>query len=87
MIPLGLEDAYLMTCRDFIQFLLDYVEDRLSPEEQLRFDAHLESCPDCRTYLETYGKTIELTKLADRDAIPPEAPEDLIKAILGSRPR
>jgi anti-sigma factor RsiW len=76
-----------MTCRDFIQFLLDYVEDRLSPEEQLRFDAHLEICPDCRTYLDTYGKTVELAKLADRGAIPADAPEDLIQAILRSRPR
>jgi anti-sigma factor RsiW len=74
-----------MTCREFIEFLLDYTEERLSAEERGRFDSHLKLCPECRTYLETYGKTVELAKLASFDSIPGDAPEDLIEAILRSR--
>jgi anti-sigma factor RsiW len=76
-----------MTCRELIDFLLEYVEERLSAEERERFDTHLRICPDCRTYLDTYGKTVELTRLAADDTIPPEVPEDLIQAILRSRNR
>jgi anti-sigma factor RsiW len=76
-----------MTCRQFIEFLLEYIEERLSAEERERFDAHLRICPDCRTYLETYGKTVELARLAESDSVPPDVPEDLIQAILRSRTR
>jgi hypothetical protein len=83
----GQEVADVMTCRQFIEFLLEYIEERLSAEEQERFDAHLRICPDCRTYLETYGKTVELARLAESDSVPPDVPEDLIQAILRSRTR
>lgn len=76
-----------MTCREFIEFLLDYREERLAPEERARFDAHLGVCPDCRTYLETYGRTVDLARMSDHEAVPVDAPEDLIEAILRSRPR
>jgi anti-sigma factor RsiW len=76
-----------MTCRQFVEFLLEYTEERLSTDERDRFDAHLRICPECRTYLETYGKTVELARLADTDSIPPDVPEDLIQAILRSRGR
>jgi anti-sigma factor RsiW len=76
-----------MTCREFIEFLLDYHEERLPAEERARFDAHLGVCPDCRTYLETYDKTVDLAKVFDDAPVPEEAPEDLIEAILRSRKR
>ena len=74
-----------MTCREFIGFLLEYTEERLTAEERDRFDAHLRVCPDCRTYLETYGKTVALARLAEVDSLPSDVPEDLIQAILRSR--
>jgi anti-sigma factor RsiW len=76
-----------MTCRDFIEFLLDYQENRLGPDQRERFDAHLRVCPDCRSYLESYGRTVDLARLASRDSIPAEVPEDLVQAVLRSRRR
>jgi predicted anti-sigma-YlaC factor YlaD len=81
------EEATVMTCREFIEFLLDYREERLALQERERFDAHLGVCPDCRTYLETYGKTVDLARISDDEGVPTDAPEDLIQAILRSRSR
>ena len=38
-----------------------YLEDGLSPEDRARFDAHVEVCPGCRTYLAQIRRTIELS--------------------------
>jgi anti-sigma factor RsiW len=76
-----------MTCLDFVDFLIDYYEDRLGPEEKRIFDEHLAECDWCRAYLAQYRDTILLgrSSLACPEAAsPPEPPEELIKAILAA---
>ena len=51
-----------MTCRELTEFLIDYVDGTLSPDERARFDGHLARCPDCVTYLRNYEATIRLGK-------------------------
>ena len=34
----------------------------LDPETTLEFEKHLEVCPDCVAFLNTYKKTVELTR-------------------------
>ena len=48
-----------MTCRDFAEFLLEYVEGELPAETRRRFDEHMAICPDCVHYLQHYTETIE----------------------------
>jgi anti-sigma factor RsiW len=43
-----------VTCRDFADFLLDYVEGELPTETRQRFDEHMAICPDCVQYLRHY---------------------------------
>lgn len=74
-----------MTCREFIEFLIDYLDDELLPEQRVAFESHLKTCPDCVDYLRTYTKSVELGKSLlkqPEDVIPADVPEDLIKAIL-----
>ncbi len=49
-------------CRDQIAVAGDYLTNRLSKPERVAFDTHLNACPDCRAFLATYQKTIELTR-------------------------
>jgi len=75
-----------MTCREFIEFLLDYL---LGQVDREKFDAHLAVCPSCVSYLKTYQEAVRMGKeaLAHPDEQLPEAPpEDLVKAILAARP-
>jgi anti-sigma factor RsiW len=72
------------TCRDVAGFLADYLAQELDADERTRFEAHLHACPECVTYLRTYGDTIRLTKDA---GLPDPVPEELVRAILATRPR
>ncbi len=79
-----------MTCREFADFMLDYLSDELSAESRAAFEYHLSLCTNCRHYLAGYRETVKLGKRAfeDDDAnVPSEVPEELVKAILAARPR
>jgi anti-sigma factor RsiW len=77
-----------MTCREFVDFLLEYLCGELSARERAEFQRHLAECPDCSTYLRSYQETVKLGKavFADPEApVPPDVPEELVQAILASR--
>lgn len=50
------------TCRDASDLILDYINRELNPCTRIAFDEHLKNCPDCVSFLNTYKKTVELTK-------------------------
>ena len=77
-----------MTCREFVEFLVDYLEGALSDQERRVFDEHLAICPSCVNYLASYRETVQLGKAALRaedDAVPSSVPEELVQAILAAR--
>jgi anti-sigma factor RsiW len=79
-----------VTCREFADFMMDYLSGELSSESRAEFDHHLSVCSNCRRYLASYRETVKLGKRAfeDDDAdVPSQVPEDLVKAILATRPR
>ena len=41
-----------LVCREFVELVTDYLEERLSPAERVRFEAHLAECDGCTGYLE-----------------------------------
>ena len=74
-----------MTCCEFVEFLDDYLEDELPESVLVDFEGHLAHCVNCVVYLESYRATIRLagSVCAEPDGpIPPDVPEDLIRAIL-----
>jgi anti-sigma factor RsiW len=77
-----------VTCRDFADFLSEYVAGELGVAERAEFEAHLAECPACVAYLDSYQKTIQLGKTAydhPEDQVPDEVPEQLVRAILAAR--
>ena len=80
-----------MNCREFTEFLHEYLFGNLPPEERAEFEKHLAECPWCVAYLDSYKKTILLTGEAfsnsGNGAPPDDAPEELIQAILHARHR
>lgn len=77
-----------MTCREVVDFLMDYLSGSLAPEERQEFERHLEACPPCVSYLKTYERTVALGKKAcckEGDSIAEKVPEDLVKAILAAQ--
>jgi anti-sigma factor RsiW len=77
-----------VTCRDVIDFLMEYFQGELPPAERALFEEHFAECPDCVAYLDSYRETIRLGKAACCDPADPickELPEDLVHAILAAR--
>ena len=77
-----------ITCREVVDFLERYLSGALGPEVA-QFERHLSECPPCVAYMQTYEATVALSRAALTDAgeIPGDIPEDLVQAILRSRPK
>jgi anti-sigma factor RsiW len=79
-----------VTCREFADFMMDYLSGELSTESRAAFEHHVGLCGNCRRYLASYQETVKLGKRAfeDDDAnVPSQVPEELVKAILAARLR
>jgi anti-sigma factor RsiW len=79
-----------MTCRELVEFLMQYLDGELSADEQRRFEEHLGECEPCVAYLKQYEETIRVGKAAmapSDEPVPREVPEELVEAILAARPK
>jgi anti-sigma factor RsiW len=79
-----------ITCREFVEFLDDYLSNALPPEGVADFEYHLSGCPPCVVYMKSYSDTARLGKRAiDPSDQPVEGavPEELVQAILSARQR
>jgi anti-sigma factor RsiW len=78
-----------MNCREFSEFLHEYLFGNLPADERAEFDKHLAECPWCVAYLDSYRKTLLLEQAAfaaaEQAPPPADAPEELIQAILRAR--
>ena len=78
-----------MTCQEFVEFLMAYLDGELTPAQREAFQGHMGDCPPCITSLETYRESVELGKKAlceDPEApVPEDVPDDLVAAILAAR--
>lgn len=62
----------MLTCKDAIDLLCDYLETSLTPEVLAVLERHLADCAPCRAYLNTYRRTRELTGRVARILMPDE---------------
>ncbi len=77
-----------LTCREFVEFLDDYVSHALAGDALASFEKHLSDCPPCVVYLETYRQSIRMGRAALKGSdqpIPEGVPADLVRAILAAR--
>lgn len=74
----------LLTCRELIDFIAEYLDGSLDEATRREFDRHLRVCPSCVNYLDGYRRAIALGKAA---LAPTEAPantmvpETLVRAV------
>lgn len=77
-----------MTCREVIEFLMEYRSGDLLPAERQAFEEHLAECEACVAYIKTYEDAVNAGKAVfshPDDELPEDVPEDLVKAILAAR--
>jgi len=67
------------SCRGLVNLLCDYVEGDLVPEESEEIDAHMNECPPCLAFLNTYQKTTELCRSIQPEDLPQDLKEKLLE--------
>ena len=78
----------MITCREFEDFVLRYLEGELPRSQARVFEWHMRLCRECREYLAAYRRSLEISQAvlgAAADPVPDDVPEDLIAAILDAR--
>lgn len=75
-----------MTCRELVDFLMEYLDRELPPEQQAAFERHLNRCPPCVEFLQSYQTTRRLECQCYQSTEEVEGvPEQLVQAILAAK--
>ena len=69
-----------LTCRELVELVTDYLEGALPPARAARFEAHLESCPDCRAHVAQFAATVNALGALPGEPLPDEALGALVLA-------
>jgi predicted anti-sigma-YlaC factor YlaD len=67
-----------MNCKELVELVTDYLEEKLSAADVVRFEQHLSSCNGCRRYLDQMKQTIQVVGFAPRDALTTQQWQDLL---------
>lgn len=69
-----------IACVEIVELLTDYLEGALPPDEVAAVDAHLLTCPPCRTYLAQLRATIRAVGTVPVETLSDEAYDTLLTA-------
>jgi len=69
-----------LTCKELVEIVTDYLEDRLPPADRLRFEQHLVACEGCVNYLDQMRQTIRMVGRLSEESIPASTRERLLRA-------
>jgi anti-sigma factor RsiW len=69
-----------LACRELVELVTDYLEDRLSTVDRARFEAHIAECEYCGAYLEQMRQTIRVLGRLPEDSLSSEARDALMAA-------
>jgi anti-sigma factor (TIGR02949 family) len=71
----------LLTCKDFLNELSEYLDDSLDAEIKAKLHQHVSECPNCWVVLDTTQKTIRVFKGMEPQTIPPDIHSRLLTAL------
>jgi anti-sigma factor RsiW len=71
----------LLTCKEFLQELTDYLDSTVDAELRVKLERHISECPNCFVILDTTQKTIKVYKGIEPQAIPEEVHVRLMRAV------
>jgi anti-sigma factor (TIGR02949 family) len=67
----------LVTCKEFLQELNDYLDEAIGPEAKKHWQAHVDECPNCFVIVDTTRKTLQVYK----GMVEQEVPDDVRKRV------
>jgi len=71
----------LLTCKDFLHELSDYLDESADAEVRARLEEHIAECPNCWVIADTTKRTIQIYKGIDPYPVPRDVESRLMKAL------
>jgi Putative zinc-finger len=69
---------HVARCDECVELLVDYISGELPPERARALEIHLDLCPSCVSFVNTYRGTVNIARTLQPDDIPPEVTQRLI---------
>jgi anti-sigma factor RsiW len=71
----------LLTCKDFLRELSDYLDESLDAELRAKLEKHISECPNCWVITNTTRRTIEIYRGMEPLPVPADVTERLMQAL------
>lgn len=71
----------MLTCKDFLRELSDYLDESLDAQVRARLEEHIAACPNCWVIADTTRKTVQIYKGMDPYPVPVDVQDRLMAAI------
>ncbi len=71
----------LLTCREFLQELSDYLDENAGAEVKAKLEQHIRECPNCWVVCDTTKRTIRIYKGMEPHPISPDIESRLMAAL------
>ncbi len=71
----------MLTCKDFLRELSDYLDESLDKEIRAKLEKHIAECPNCWVIADTTRKTIKIYKGMDAYPVPGDVQSRLMAAL------
>jgi anti-sigma factor RsiW len=67
-----------MDCNELVELVTDYLEGKLPQADVERFEAHLEECEACATYIEQIRQSVAVVGTLSEETLPQGAADALL---------
>jgi anti-sigma factor RsiW len=71
----------LLTCKEFLLELNEYLDQTVDLEVRRRLEAHVTECPNCWVICDTTKKTIQIYKGTQPQVLPEDVRDRLLRAL------
>jgi anti-sigma factor RsiW len=70
---------HVARCDECVELLVDYIAGELPTDRARALEIHLDLCPSCVCFVNTYRSTVNIARTLQADDIPPELTQRLIE--------
>jgi anti-sigma factor (TIGR02949 family) len=71
----------LLTCKEFLQELSDYLDENIDAELRQKLEAHISECPNCWVIADTTRRTVHIYKGMEPYPVPADVQSRLMAAL------
>lgn len=72
-----------LLCKEVVELVNEYLGHRLAEDERRAFDAHLETCPPCTTYLEQMKTVLKVAGSLEQSPVSADVEQELLTLFRG----